>query len=45
MDWHFHTSAEILKQIDMYQLQRPTSGFSASQLVSTILTTINKGEE
>ena len=45
MDWHFHTSAKILKQIEMYQLQRPTSGFSASQLVSKLLTTINKGEE
>ncbi|WP_338449856.1 aldolase [Niallia oryzisoli] len=45
MDWHFQTSAKILKQIDMYQLQRPNSGFSASQLVSKILTTINKGEE
>ena len=45
MDWHFHTSAEILKQIEMYQLQRPTSGFSASLLVSKVLTTINKGEE
>lgn len=45
MDWHFHTSAKILKQIDMYQLQRPTSGFSAPQLVSKILNTILKGEE
>ena len=45
MDWHFHTSAKILKQIEMYQLQRPNSGFSASQLVSKVLNTINKGEE
>lgn len=45
MDWHFQISTKILKQIELYQLQRPTLGFSASQLASKILTTINKGEE
>lgn len=45
MDWHFHTSSKILKQLDMYQLQRPAHGFSATQLVSKILNTILKGEE
>ena len=44
MDWHFHTSSKILKQIDMYQLKRPISGFNAPQLASEILNTINKGE-
>ena len=43
MDWHFQTSAEILNQIEMYQLQRPILGFSAPLLVSKLLTTINKG--
>ena len=32
MDWHFHTSAKIVKKIDMYQLHRPITGFSASSI-------------
>lgn len=44
MDWHFHTSAGILNKIDIYQLQRPINGFSATQLVSIILNTVNKGD-
>lgn len=44
VDWHFHTSAAILNRIDVYQLCRPVSGFSAPQLVSLILNTLNKGE-
>lgn len=44
VDWHFHTSAAILNKIDVYQLCRPVSGFSAPQLVSLILNTLNKGE-
>lgn len=45
MDWHFHTSAKILKQIDMYRLERPISGFSSTQLVSELLKTLIKEEE
>lgn len=44
MDWHFTTSANILEKLDLYQLRRPDSGFSANQLVSKILNIINKGE-
>jgi hypothetical protein len=44
MDWHFHTSAEILNTIDLFQLQRPYSESSVTQLVSVILNTINKGD-
>ncbi|MFC3884759.1 aldolase [Bacillus songklensis] len=44
MDWHFHTSATILNKVDVYQLRRPVSRFSAPQLVSLILNTVNKGE-
>jgi hypothetical protein len=43
-DWHFNISASIVNQIDLFQLRRPISGFSAPQLVSTILETLNKGE-
>ncbi|MGX2961400.1 aldolase [Peribacillus sp. JNUCC 23] len=44
MDWHFTTSASILNKVDVYQLHRPVSGFSAPQLASLILNTVNKGE-
>lgn len=45
LDWHFHASAGILNQIDMFQLRRPATGFSAPQLVSSIMTTINWRKE
>jgi hypothetical protein len=44
MDWHFTMSTRILSQIDIYQLRRPTSTFTAHQLVSIILSSINKEE-
>lgn len=44
VDWHFKTSASILHHIHMYQLSRPVSGFTAPQLVSTIMETLNLGE-
>ncbi|MBT2758429.1 aldolase [Mesobacillus foraminis] len=44
MDWHFQTSAKILKNIKLFQLGRPDGVFSTPQLVSIMLTTINKGE-
>lgn len=43
-DWHFQTSANIVKMIEMYQLCRPATGFTAPLLVSTILQTINREE-
>ena len=42
MEWHFNNSANIVNRIDMFQLQRPISGFTAHDLVSIILNTINK---
>ncbi|MEX0377611.1 aldolase, partial [Bacillus sp. S4] len=44
MEWHFVASAAILNKVDLYELCRPERGYSAPQLVSLILTTINKGE-
>lgn len=44
MEWHFQTSANILNSIEIFQLRRPVSGFTATELVSTILRTLNKGE-
>ncbi|NOU97350.1 aldolase [Paenibacillus sp. LMG 31456] len=43
MDWHFNTSASILNHIDLYQLSRPASGFSAPQLAAIIQETIYGG--
>jgi hypothetical protein len=44
MEWHFSTTAKISNQIDLYQLRRPCSGFTAPQLASLIMKTINKEE-
>lgn len=44
MEWHFSISANIVNQINVYQLRRPISTFSVSQLVDVILDTVNKGE-
>ncbi|CAN7294541.1 aldolase [Paenibacillus sp. LjRoot56] len=41
MDWHFTTSARMVEHMDIYQLNRPTNGFTAHQLVSLILDTIH----
>jgi hypothetical protein len=43
-DWHFNTSARIVNRIDMFQLRRPDSGFSAHQLISIILEKLSLGE-
>lgn len=44
MEWHFSISANIVNQMNVYQLRRPISTFSVSQLVDVILDTVNKGE-
>ena len=41
-EWHFTESANILKKIDLYQLQRPLKGFTAPELVTCILDNIQK---
>jgi hypothetical protein len=45
MEWHFNTLAKFVKQVDMYQLQRPSSGFSAHELANYLLNTIPKEEK
>lgn len=40
MDWHFHTSAMIANQIQMFQLSRPLSGYTIPQLVDLVLDSI-----
>ncbi|UOR13776.1 phosphoenolpyruvate carboxykinase (ATP) [Halobacillus amylolyticus] len=45
MDWHFNTSAKILSQIDLYQLRRPVSHFTAHELTDLILSTLKIEEK
>lgn len=40
--WHFDTTAKIANQLNIFQLQRPVSEFTAPNLVSIILNTIKK---
>ncbi|UPG65834.1 aldolase [Metabacillus endolithicus] len=40
IDWHFNTSTKICEQINMFQLKRPTTRFSADELAEAILSTI-----
>ncbi|MBD1378843.1 aldolase [Metabacillus arenae] len=42
MNWHFQTAANLSNQIEMYQLQRPLTGFTAPQLVDLVLNTIKE---
>jgi hypothetical protein len=43
-EWHFHTTALFAQKLDIYQMKRPTLGFTANQLVTLVLETINKGK-
>ncbi|NHC43542.1 aldolase [Bacillus sp. MM2020_1] len=42
INWHFTTSTKLINQLPLYQITRHTSGFTASEIVSLILDTINK---
>jgi len=42
MEWHFTESAGIINKIKLYQVQRPTIGFTAPELVEKILKIINE---
>lgn len=42
MEWHFKESAKIIKNIRMYQIKRPSSVFTATELVGEILNTITE---
>ncbi|MGO4496753.1 aldolase [Paenibacillus sp. 2RAB27] len=44
MEWHFETTVKILNNIDIFQLRRPTAGFTAPHMVSLILKTLQRGE-
>jgi hypothetical protein len=44
LEWHFSTITQISNKINLYQLRRPHSGFTAPQLTSLILKTIHREE-
>ncbi|NHM29246.1 aldolase [Neobacillus terrae] len=44
-NWHFTNSTKIVNQINMYHLRRPKNTFTANELVSIILSCINKENE
>ncbi|WP_459500044.1 aldolase [Bacillus sp. C1] len=43
MEWHFTTSINTINKIDIFQLQRPTSRFTAPELVSLIISSLHEG--
>lgn len=45
MNWHFATSAKMVNQLDIYQLSRPISRFTAYELVDVIVSTIMNKEQ
>ncbi|MFT4412557.1 HPr kinase/phosphorylase [Fredinandcohnia humi] len=42
MDWHFNTIAKLASKLDVFQLVRPTSRFTAHELTTLILSTIER---
>lgn len=40
--WHFDMTAKLVNKLSLYRLERPVSKFTAPDLVSTIITTINR---
>jgi hypothetical protein len=45
MDWHFNITTKILDHIDLYQISRPISRFTANELVDHMLAKIRKEEK
>ena len=44
MEWHFNTSTSMINKMDLYQIRRPVSRFTAHDIPELILNTIQKGE-
>lgn len=40
-DWHFKVSSKVINKINMYQLERPTSRFTANDILTIILSQID----
>ncbi|MFD0697803.1 aldolase [Paenibacillus sp. GCM10027628] len=41
--WHFSTISNISSKVNMYQLRRPSVGFTINDLISQVLQTVNEG--
>ncbi|MCK1982996.1 MULTISPECIES: aldolase [Peribacillus] len=44
MDWHFKICAMCMNSVPIYRLSRPTSTFTAHEIVTTVLSVIKGGE-
>lgn len=42
-EWHFNTSVTIVNHINIYQLRRPSSGFTVHHLASLIMNILDEG--
>lgn len=45
MEWHFMNSTNIVNKVEMFQLRRPISKFTAHDLVSTVLESLKEEEK
>ncbi|MEH7416932.1 aldolase [Neobacillus drentensis] len=45
LDWHFIISTRIINDLNIFRLQRPMNGYTANDLVSLVLGTINKEDK
>lgn len=45
MEWHFMNSTNIVNKVEMFQLMRPISKFTAHDLVSTVLESLKEEEK
>ena len=45
MDWHFSTTTKILSKIDLFQIRRPVTRFTANELPDLILEKLKRGEK
>ncbi|MCI2255187.1 aldolase [Domibacillus sp. PGB-M46] len=45
MEWHFAASAKLVNKVDLYQLSRPVSRFTAFELTDLLLNAVKKGEK
>ncbi|MNR22512.1 hypothetical protein D3C85_1394690 [compost metagenome] len=44
LDWHFLTTVLVSKHIDFHQMRRPSSGFTAHEMVALLLQTIQAND-
>src|SRR5699024_11191655 len=44
LEWHFNMCTKVISSVRMYQLYRPSSGFTANELVDVMLSTIKVKE-